>query len=145
MYLVFNLFMISGVGSVAILANDPKKLAEWYHDKLDFEIVGNEGHSVFVKPKGSGNLLLHLCGKSDSWENDKSGGRTGVWFYCGQVFMNRHKKTGQLLPASDPREVEKTYLELKRRGVEFTEELTTTDWGKYAIMKDAEGNEFEIS
>lgn len=48
-------------------------------------------------------------------------------------------------PASDPGEVEKTYFELKRKGVEFVEEITTTDWGKYAVMRYPEGNEFEIS
>ena len=137
--------MITGVGSVAILAHNPNKLAEWYRDKLDFEIVGNVGHAVHVKPKGSESLLLHLCGECESWENDKPGGRTGIWFHCGEVTMKRIGKSGAITPASDPIEVEKTYLELKKRGVEFTEELTTTDWGKYAILKDLEGNEFEIS
>jgi len=41
--------MITGVGSVAILAHDAKKSAEWYRDKLGFEIVGIEGHTVFVR------------------------------------------------------------------------------------------------
>jgi uncharacterized glyoxalase superfamily protein PhnB len=49
------------------------------------------------------------------------------------------------LPASNPENVERTYFELKRKGVEFSEELTATDWGKYAILKDPDGNEFEIS
>jgi hypothetical protein len=136
--------MISGVGSIAILSKDPIKMAQWYHEKLGFDIIGNEGHSVFVKPKGS-DVILHLCGKCDSWENDRPGGRTGIWLRCGSVSMNRDSKTGQILPASEPSEVEKTYLELKEKGVEFSEELTTTNWGKYAILKDPEGNEFEIS
>ena len=58
--------------------------------------------------------------------------------------MNRDEKSGQLLPASNPDEVEKTFLELKRNGVEFSEELTTADSGKCAIMRDPKGNEFEI-
>ena len=53
--------------------------------------------------------------------------------------------TSQALPSSKPEDVERTYLELKRNGVEFSEELTTTDWGKYAILRDLDGNEFEIS
>jgi uncharacterized glyoxalase superfamily protein PhnB len=136
--------LISGVGSISVLSRDPHKLAKWYQDKLDFEIVGNEGHSVFVRAKGS-DILIHLCGECDSWEKDTPGGRTGVWFHCGKVKLNRHEKTGQLLPASDPAEVEKTYHDLKSRGVEFSEELKDMSWGKYAIMKDLEGNEFEIS
>ncbi len=41
--------MVTGVGSVAILVHDAKKSAEWYRDKLGFEIVGIEGHTVFVR------------------------------------------------------------------------------------------------
>jgi len=49
------------------------------------------------------------------------------------------------LPASNPEDVERTYFELKKNGVEFSEGLTTTDWGKYAILRDPDRNEFEIS
>lgn len=137
--------MITGVGSLAVLANDPKKSAEWYRDKLGFEIVGAEGHSVFVRPKGSSTPLIHLCGKCDSWGDDRPGGRTGLWFSSGEIVMQRHPKTGQLLPASKPEAVERTYQELKAKGVEFAEELVSTNWGKYAIMKDPDGNEIEVS
>ena len=137
--------MITGLGSVAILVNDPKKSAEWYHDKLGFEIVGIEGHGVFVRPNGTQDLLLHLCGKCDSWENDRPGGRTGIWFHCGKVTIQKDEKTGLVLPASGSGSVESTYLELKKKGVEFSEGLTTTSWGKYAIFRDLDGNEFEIS
>jgi lactoylglutathione lyase len=137
--------MITGVGSAAILVHDAKKSAQWYHDKLGFEIVGIEGHTVFVKPKGPQAVLLHLCGKCDAWENDQPGGRTGIWFQCGETTVHRSEKTGQALPSSNPDAVEKTYLELKKNGVDFAEELTTTTWGKYAIFKDPDGNEFEIS
>lgn len=137
--------MITGVGSISVLVHDAKKSAKWYHDKLGFEILGTEGHTVFVKPKGSQSLLLHLCGRCDAWENDQPGGRTGIWLQCGKMTIRKDEKTGQVLPASNPKEVEKTYIELKKKGVEFSEELTTTDWGKYAILKDPDGNMFEIS
>ena len=137
--------MITGVGSVAILVRDAKKSAAWYHDMLDFEIVGNEGHAVFVRPKGGHSPLLHLCGPNEAWESDHPGGRTGVWLHCGEIRMRRDEASGLLLPASHAAEVERTYRELKRRGVEFAEELTATDWGKYALLKDPDGNVFEIS
>jgi len=137
--------MITGVGSVAILVNDAKKSARWYRDKLGFEIVGIEGHTVFVRPKGSRAILLHLCAKCDAWENDRPGGRTGIWLQCGKIKIRKDEKTGQVLPASRSEDVERTYQELKKNGVKFSEELTTTSWGKYAILKDPDGNEFEIS
>lgn len=135
--------MLTGVGSVAILVNDPRKSAEWYRDKLGFEIVGIEGHAVFVRPKGSEFPLLHLCGKCDDWGNEKPGGRTGVWLSCGEVILQN--KGNLVLPASNPEAVDKTFHELRKNGIEFSVELTTTSWGKYAILKDPDGNEFEIS
>jgi catechol 2,3-dioxygenase-like lactoylglutathione lyase family enzyme len=138
-------FVISGVSSVAVLVRDAKRSAAWYRDKLDFEIVGDVGHTVFVKPKGEGATLLHLCGRCDSWEGDTPGGRTGIWLSCGAIRVRRDPKTGQVLPSSDPQAVEETYRRLKENGVEFSEQLTTVDWGKYAILKDPDGNEFEIS
>ena len=59
--------------------------------------------------------------------------------------MRKDRESGQLIPASNPDDVERTYLELKKIGVEFSEELTSTDWGKYYILKDLDGNEFEMS
>jgi uncharacterized glyoxalase superfamily protein PhnB len=50
-----------------------------------------------------------------------------------------------VLPASRPDGVESAYRELKAKGVQFSMELTTTSWGKMAILKDLAGNEFEIS
>ena len=136
--------MITGVGSVAVLMNDAHRSAEWYRDKLGFEIVEDKGHIVIVKPKRS-QTLLHLCGKCGAWENDRPGGRTGVWLHCGGVEMREDKKSGQLIPASDPADAERTYAELTKKGVEFSEALASTSWGKYAILKDPDGNEFELS
>ncbi len=137
--------MISEVGSVAVLVNDASKSAEWYREKLGFEIVGDVGHTVFVRPRGSKTPLLHLCGRCDAWEGDRPGGRAGIWLACGEVIIRKDDTTGQVIPASDPKDVETTYRELKARGVEFSEELTTTSWGSYAILKDLDGNELEIS
>lgn len=136
--------MLTGVGSVAILVNDTKKAVEWYNEKLGFEVVENKGHTVYLKARGD-SFILHLCGKCGAWEKDRPGGRTGIWFHCGEVTMRRDAESGQLILASDPVQVEKTYQELKAKGVEFSEELTTTGWGKYAIFRDPDGNELEMS
>jgi catechol 2,3-dioxygenase-like lactoylglutathione lyase family enzyme len=137
--------MIAGVGSVAVLVKDARKSAVWYRDKLGFEVLSMEGHGVFVRAGGPGGVLIHLCGRCDAWENDHPGGRTGIWLRCGEVGVRRNPKTGVVVPSSDPELVEKTYEELKRRGVEFREPLTTASWGNYAILADPDGNEFEIS
>jgi len=114
--------MITGVGSVAVLVSDAQKSAEWYQTKLGFEVTA-QGHWVTVRPKGSGTAI-HLCGRCEEWESDKPGGNTGISFLSDD-------KT-------------KTYQELKARGVEFKQDLTTEWFGTYAIFKDLDGNEFWI-
>ena len=131
------------VGSVAILVSDENRALEWYRDVLGFEIINSVGHPIFLKPRGGGTMI-HLCSKCDAWENDKPGGRTGIWLRCGPSRTMKDEKTGMSIVASDPSEVEKTYNELKSKGVRFSEELKTEWWGKYAIMQDLDGNEFEI-
>lgn len=136
--------MISGVGSVAVLVNDPKKALKWYRDVLGFEVVNGAGHPVFLRPHGGGTMI-HLCSKCDAWEGDKPGGRTGIWIRCGRLRKTKDRETGTVVVASDPKGVEKTYHELRSKGAKFSEELKTEWWGKYAILQDPDGNEFEIS
>jgi hypothetical protein len=41
--------------------------------------------------------------------------------------------------------VERTFQELKARGVEFSGEPKTEPWGTFATFKDPDGNEFVLS
>ena len=119
--------MLTGIGSVAVLVRDARKSAEWYRDKLGFD-VSVQGHWVEAKPKGS-RVVLHLCEKNSDWEDDKPGGQTGIFIACDDK--------------------ERTYHELKIRGVVFDVDLRDAPWGaseepsnKYAIFKDPDGNKF---
>ncbi len=136
--------MLAGVGSVAVLVRDAKKSAEWYCEKLGFEVVAQDRHLVFLRPLGSSLPMIHLCGECDDWQGDRPGGRTGIWFRCGET-QRTEIVPGVFLPASPPEDVEKVYHELRGRGVEFVQELTDTGWGKMAVFRDLDGNEFEIS
>ena len=77
-------------------------------------------------------------------KEDQPGGRTGISLQCGDRVMYRMEK-GQVKPCSKPENVEKTYFELKEKGVEFVEDLAVTNWGMQAILKIPDGNEIEIS
>jgi len=114
--------MLKRVVSAAVLVWDAKKAAEWYRDKLGFE-VSEQGHWVEVKPPGS-TFVLHLCANCPEWGDDKPGGHTGILF--------------------ETDDKEETYHELKSKGVVFDVELTEAPWGggKYAIFKDLYGNMF---
>jgi len=112
--------MFTEIASVPVLVNDAKMSAEWYRDKLGFE-VSIQGHWVEAKPKGS-KTVIHLCGKCKERGNDSPGNNTGI-------FIRSDDKI-------------KTYEELKAKGVEFSTELTKEPWGTFAIFKDPDGNEF---
>ncbi len=112
--------MIREIVSTAVLVKDAEKAAEWYHRMLGFE-VSAQGHWVTVKPPES-TFMLHLCERCMEWGDDEPGGNTGIAFRCDDQ--------------------EKTYQELKAKGVEFAKELTTEWFGTYAILKDLDGNEF---
>ena len=135
--------MITDIGSIPILVNDAKSSAKWYNEKLGFEIASNEGHWVAVRPRGS-NTIFHLCEKCDAWENDRPGGNTGIWLKSGESETFKDEKSGALIPRSKAGSVDATYAELKKKGVEFSQELADSPWGKYALLKDPDGNEFYL-
>lgn len=110
---------IERIRSVAVVVSDEKKAKEWYRDRLGFEVQDDEEHWVVVGPGGS-STGIHLC-KGESLEP----GNTGILFYADNV--------------------EATYQELKKKGVEFTRELGKAEWDEnmqYAMFRDPDGNEF---
>ena len=115
--------MLTEIASVPVLVKNARESAEWYREKLGFEVNMQGQHWVEVKPMGS-SAVLHLCEKCKEWENDSPGGNTGIFL------------------RSDDQA--KTYRELKAKGVEFAVELTKESWGTYAVFKDPDGNQFWI-
>ncbi len=105
--------------SVAVVVSDAKKSAQWYKEKLGFEIRSEEGHWVTVAPKGS-ELVIHLC-EGDELEP----GNTGFGFVAGDVT--------------------KTEAELRKKGVRFTVPTKKEPWGSHAMFADPDGNEFWIN
>jgi catechol 2,3-dioxygenase-like lactoylglutathione lyase family enzyme len=108
--------MIKSVIDVAVVVSNAKNSAEWFKDKLGFEVRDTEGHWVTVAPKGA-DIVLHLC---ESTPLEK--GNTGIGFRVDDL--------------------DKTYQEMTTKGVEFTAKPTKEEWGSYAMFKDPDGNEF---
>lgn len=112
---------ISQIATIAVMVSDENKAKEWYTEKLNFEIMSNEPHWIVVGPKGS-STGLHLCPDAELEPGNQ----------------------GIVLRADD---IEKTYKELKKNGIEFVRELSGSEWDesmRYAIFKDPDGNEFSI-
>lgn len=108
--------MFKSIVDVAVVVSDANKSADWYKEKLGFEIRDKEGHWVTVAPKGS-EVVLHLC-ESKPLEQ----GNTGIAFSVDDL--------------------DSVYKELSGKGVEFTVKPTKEEWGSYAMFKDPDGNEF---
>jgi len=110
--------MIQSIIDVAIVVSNAQRSAEWYRDKLGLELRSKEGHWITVAPKGS-DLVIHLC-EGDTLEP----GNTGIAFRVDNL--------------------ERTYDEFSKKGVEFTVKPTKEEWGSYAMFKDPDGNIFWI-
>jgi len=108
--------LFKSIVDVAVVVSDANKSADWYREKLGFEIRDKEGHWVTVAPKGS-EVVLHLC-ESKPLEQ----GNTGIAFSVDDL--------------------DSVYKELSGKGVEFTVKPTKEEWGSYAMFKDPDGNEF---
>jgi len=110
--------MIQSIIDVAIVVSNAQKSSEWYRDKLGLEIRSNEGHWITVAPKGS-NVVLHLC---EPHEGNVEPGNTGIAFRVNDL--------------------DSTYNEFSKKGVEFTVKPKKEEWGTYAMFKDPDGNVF---
>ncbi len=106
--------MISEIADVAVVVSDSKKALKWYTEVLGLEPRSVEGHWITVAPKGS-KTVLHLC---ESDEPEK--GNTGI--------------------ALATKDLNKTYEELKKKGVKFPHPPKDDGWGVYAQFEDPDGN-----
>ena len=105
--------------SVAVVVKDAKKSAQWYKEKLGFEVRDEMGHWITVAPKGS-NVVFHLC--QDFYPIEP--GVNGISFMT--------------------KDVAKEEKALRAKGVEFTQPTKKEDWGISALFRDPDGNEFTL-
>ena len=105
---------ITGIVDVAIVVSDAKRSLDWYTNVLGLEQRDTEGHWITVAPKGS-YTVLHLCAGEPIEK-----GNTGI--------------------ALRTKDLDKTYKELKAKGVKFPHPPKDDGWGSYAQLEDPDGN-----
>lgn len=112
--------MISKIFDVAVVVSNAREAADWYREKLGFQVGGEaEGHWVVVHPPGEGEgTQLHLC--ADIYPVEP--GNTGVCFLADDL--------------------QETFERLRERGVEFSVEPTAEEGWSYAMFEDPDGNVF---
>ena len=119
--------------SVGIYVSDQDRALEFYRDSLGFEVLsdmpmgemGPSGHEenrwIEVAPKGAETIFVLY---TPPGLEDRVGGFSNIMW--------------------DTDDIETTFLELKDKGVEFTQEPSQQGWGLWAQFKDPDGNEFGL-
>jgi len=119
--------MIKGIKFASIPVKDQDKALKFYTTALGFGIVTDQpmgpGQQRWLELRIPGAETRVVLFTADGHE-DRIGTFQGISFFTDDV--------------------QKTYEEMKKRGVEFSEGPTKQDWGTYAIFKDVDGNQFVL-
>jgi catechol 2,3-dioxygenase-like lactoylglutathione lyase family enzyme len=119
--------MIKGIKFVSIPVADQDRALAFYTNALGFGIVTDQ-------PMGPGQ---------QRWIELKiPGATTGVTLFTADGHQDRIGTFQGISFVVD--DVQKTFDELKSKGVEFTQGPTKQPWGTFAIFKDADGNQFVL-
>lgn len=120
--------MITQVKLVSIPVKDQDRALAFYTEALGFEVVVDQ-------PFGGGKRWLELKIPGD-------GGAHVVLFTPG-VQEDRIGSVSNIVFASE--DVERTYEELRGRGVEFAQPPRKESWGTSSIFQDIDGNKFVLA
>jgi lactoylglutathione lyase len=119
---------VTGIGGIFFKANDPTKLGEWYAKHLDLELEPDSPTSTFrwrqaEDPTRSGATVWGLFPRNtDYFGADDT-----------QFMVNYRVDNLDALLAS-----------LRQEGVEILREAQDTPYGRFAAIKDPEGNGIEL-
>lgn len=119
--------MIKAVKFVSIPVRDQDQALSFYTEKLGFQILTDQ-------PMGEGQRWIELR---------IPGSETKVVLFTPPGHENRIGSFSNVTFVAD--DVDRTYQELKDRGVVFTDPPTKQPWGQFAQFKDVDGNEFVLS
>ena len=119
--------MIKGIKFASIPVRDQKTALAFYTEKLGFEILTDQPFDdnqrwIELSVAGAPTRLVLF---TPPGHEGRIGSFSNVTFYSDNV--------------------QHTYEQLSARGVEFTQEPQTADWGVSAMFKDPDGNMFLIS
>lgn len=118
--------MINQIKFVSIPVKDQNRALDFYTEKLGFTIITDQPFDEKQRwielriPKAETRVVLFTA----PGEEGRIGSMMNISYQCADV--------------------QKSYEELKKRGVEFEGPPETQPWGSYAMFKDSEGNRFVL-
>jgi predicted enzyme related to lactoylglutathione lyase len=119
--------MIKQIKFVSIPVRDQNRALDFYTDKLGFTIITDQPFDEKQRwielriPKAETRVVLF----TPDGEEKRIGSFMNMSYNCD--------------------EIDKTYEELRKRGVEFEGPPQKQPWGTYVMFKDSEGNRFVLS
>ena len=119
--------MIKAVKFVSIPVSDQDRALEFFTEKLEFVVATDQPYDdkqrwIELRIRGADTRVVLFTPEGQE-------GHIGT--FAGVSFV-----------ADD---VEQTARVLKERGVEFSQDPQTADWGTAAVFKDPDGNQFVLS
>lgn len=122
-----SLAVIKRIKFIGICVRDPDRALRFYLDVLGFALVTDQ-------PMGPGRRWIEVRPPK---------GETGVALFTPD---GQEDRIGTFANTSwECDDVEKTYEELRAKGVEFAKPPQRQPWGTFCVMKDSEGNEIVLS
>ena len=119
--------MIKQIKFISIPVVDQNRALDFYTDKLGFTIITDQPFDEKQRwielriPKAETRVVLF----TPEGEEKRIGSFMNMSYVCDDI--------------------DKTYAELEKRGVDFEGPPRTQPWGRYAMFKDSEGNRFVLS
>ncbi|HEY2713094.1 MAG TPA: VOC family protein [Chthoniobacterales bacterium] len=119
--------MIKQIKFVSIPVTDQNRALDFYTDKLGFTIITDQPFDekqrwIELRVPGAETRVVLFTAEG---EEKRIGGMMNISYACNDI--------------------DRTYEELKKRGVEFEGPPEKQHWGSYALFKDSEGNRFVLS
>lgn len=119
--------MIKGIKFLGVCVSDQDRAVKFYTEKLGFRIRTDQ-------PFDDKQRWIEL---------QIPGGETGIVLFTPK---GQEDRIGTFVNTSlGCDNLERTYEELKARGVEFQGPPVQQPWGKFVIFKDPDGNSFVLS
>jgi catechol 2,3-dioxygenase-like lactoylglutathione lyase family enzyme len=125
--------MAQTLGYVTVLVRDYDEAIAFYKECLQFELIADIPLSggkrwVLVRPPGAAGTALLLAKAATADQLKRVGDQTG-----GRVFLFLHTD-----------DFWRDYHDLRSRGVRFTEEPRSEDYGTVAVFEDLYGNRWDL-
>jgi len=119
--------MIRKIKFLGICVRDQDRALDFYMNTLGFTLITDQ-------PMGPGKRWIEVKPPK---------GETGIALFTPD---GQEDRIGTFANTSwECDDVERTYQELKAKGVEFLKSPERQPWGMFCIMKDSEGNQIVLS